>query len=571
MASANTAGGTILIGVEDGTRHVRGIADPLSLEERLASALSDGIAPHLVPDIEVLPWRSTNVLAVQVYPSRGRPHYLKVKAAGVGAGVYVRVGSTNRRADDELVAELRRTGLGKSFDEQAMPELDSEALDFRAASECFAPARKLKKADLETLRLLVPHQGRKVPSVGGVLLFGREPDVRRALPPHPFLQRLARALLGKAERAAGQGPARLPLDRKWTPELYAQADAEQLQLWLMLLDDLCSTGWVAMVLSPPRDFATFTDRNPRLELRDFEALAAWASYTPQALRWQRQWLDHLAAHWSTHGSLAPSDPQAVLDYLARSPLTLVEDLPLMEATRSLDALRALCQSGRTRPLREASAQVFQGRSKLLDNRDELLRLMGAAPGQFQEAPIQLLVALPDTPRPFGEVLFIENLVTFERMADRRSPGWAASLLVYAAGFKGSAQRLRSREGCRLYVRTPTAPTTATPACPQHVEEWLFADASWPVRFFGDLDYVGMQILVSLRHVFPHAQAWAQGYGALAEILERGGGHLPAHAGKELQLDPGQTGCSHADQYLLPLMRRHGRFMDQETFDPDTAA
>ena len=172
VAFANTAGGTVLIGVEDGTRHVRGIADPLSLEERLASMLSDGIAPHLVPDIEVLPWRSTNVLAVQVYPSPSRPHYLK--AAGVETGVYVRVGSTNRRADDELVAELRRASQGKSFDEQAMPELDSEALDFRVASECFAQVRKLKRADLETLRLLVPHQHRLVPSIGGVLLFGRD-------------------------------------------------------------------------------------------------------------------------------------------------------------------------------------------------------------------------------------------------------------------------------------------------------------------------------------------------------------------------------------------------------------
>lgn len=172
VAFANTAGGTVLIGVEDGTRHVRGVVDPLALEERLANVLSDGIAPHLVPDIEVLPWRSTNVLAVQVYPSPARPHYLK--AAGLEAGVYVRIGSTNRRADDELVAELRRTSLGKPFDEQAMPELDADALDFGAASECFSGVRKFGPADMETLRLLVPHQGRKVPSVGGVLLFGRQ-------------------------------------------------------------------------------------------------------------------------------------------------------------------------------------------------------------------------------------------------------------------------------------------------------------------------------------------------------------------------------------------------------------
>jgi ATP-dependent DNA helicase RecG len=172
VAFANTAGGTLLIGVEDRTRHVRGVADPLALEERLASVLSDGITPHLVPDIEVLPWRSTNVVAVQVYPSPSRPHYLK--AGGAPVGVYVRVGSTNRRADDELVAELRRASLGKSFDEQAMPELDSEAVDFRVASECFAPVRKLRRGDMETLRLLVPHQARLVPSTGGILLFGRD-------------------------------------------------------------------------------------------------------------------------------------------------------------------------------------------------------------------------------------------------------------------------------------------------------------------------------------------------------------------------------------------------------------
>jgi len=110
----------------------------------------------------------------------------------------VRVGSTNRRADDELVAELQRTSLGKSFDEQAIPELDSEALDFRAASECFAPMRKLKKTDMETLRLLVPHQGRKVPTVGGILLFGRSPDVRRAQFPDAWVQAGRFAGLDKA-------------------------------------------------------------------------------------------------------------------------------------------------------------------------------------------------------------------------------------------------------------------------------------------------------------------------------------------------------------------------------------
>lgn len=393
--------------------------------------------------------------------------------------------------------------------------------------------------------------------------------------PHPFLQRLARLLLAKAERTSSQGPVRLTLDTKSAPELYVQTDAEQMQLWLMLLDDLCSTHWVAMRLNPPRDFATFTDRNPKLELLNFEALAVWAGYTPQALRWQCQWLAHLTEHWSKPGALTPANSQGVLDYLTRSPLTALEGLTLDDAARSLDALYALCLSGRKLPLREASAQAFQGRSKVLDSREELLRLMGAMPKQFQEMPIQLLVALPDMAQPFNNVLFIENLVTFERMADHRALEWADSLLVFAAGFKGSAKRLRSREGCTLFVRMSPRFRCTESAIPslhsnnlQAAEDWLFVVSEIPVRFFGDLDYAGMQILLSLRTVFPLATAWKPGYSRLAHALETGQGHAPEQAFKELQLDPGQTGCAYMDQHLLPLLRQHQRFIDQEFLDLD---
>ncbi len=172
VAFANTAGGALLLGVEDKSRHVRGILEPLDLEERLANLISDLIVPRVVPDLEILPWRRTQVLAVQVYPSPSRPHYLKRE--GLGGGVYVRVGSTNRQADRELIEELRRFARGEAFDEQPMPGLDSEALDFRAASESFASVRKLGRGDFETLRLVTTHQGRKVPTVGGMLLFGQD-------------------------------------------------------------------------------------------------------------------------------------------------------------------------------------------------------------------------------------------------------------------------------------------------------------------------------------------------------------------------------------------------------------
>jgi ATP-dependent DNA helicase RecG len=146
-----------------------------------------------------------------VYPSPNKPHFLK--SAGLDAGVYVRIGSTNRRADAELIDELRRSSLGKSFDEQAIPDLSSEAVDFRAASEFFEPVRTLRKADLDTLRLLVPHQGRKVPSIGGILLFGQN---RREHFPDAWIQ---------AGRFAGTDKTRIVDSAELHQSLPAMVDA----------------------------------------------------------------------------------------------------------------------------------------------------------------------------------------------------------------------------------------------------------------------------------------------------------------------------------------------------------
>jgi ATP-dependent DNA helicase RecG len=171
-AFANTAGGVLLIGVEDRTRNVRGLSRPLDEEERLASLIHDSIAPRLVPEIEVLPWRKAHVLCVQVHPSGSRPHH--VQSEGPRKGTYVRVGSTNRVADLPLIEERKRYARAEAYDEQALPEATMEDLDVTAATDAFSARRKLSRRDLESLRLVTRYQGRTVPTVGGLLLFGIE-------------------------------------------------------------------------------------------------------------------------------------------------------------------------------------------------------------------------------------------------------------------------------------------------------------------------------------------------------------------------------------------------------------
>ncbi|MGO9261004.1 MAG: ATP-binding protein [Bryobacteraceae bacterium] len=172
VAFANTAGGILVIGVEDGSKNVRGVPDVLRAEEKLANLVSDSIRPRLIPDIEVVPWRNLNLLAAQVYPSNTRPHYLE--RLGSENGVFVRVGSTNRKAEALQIEELKRLKWRTAFDEQAIPEMDSEAIDFRAASELFAPYRQTTAQAWNTLRITTEHQGRRVPTIGGLLLFGKD-------------------------------------------------------------------------------------------------------------------------------------------------------------------------------------------------------------------------------------------------------------------------------------------------------------------------------------------------------------------------------------------------------------
>ena len=172
-AFSNTSGGTILIGIED-DRTVSGLENPKESEEKLSSIISDGISPLVVPEIDILSWRDRNVLRVVVYPGPSKPYFLR--DTGNAEGTFVRIGSTNRKADECVIRSLSRHALSRSFDEEAVVECNSEAIDFLAASELFSGIRPLKREDLSTLRLVTGIAGKSVPTVAGILLFGKVRD-----------------------------------------------------------------------------------------------------------------------------------------------------------------------------------------------------------------------------------------------------------------------------------------------------------------------------------------------------------------------------------------------------------
>ena len=107
--------------------------------------------------------------------SNTRPHYLRAK--GEAQGVYVRLGSSNRQADQQLIADIQRGVAGVSYDSMPMVELDIDDLDRTAIQEDF-PSKTVDKLMLQSLKILILAQGRLVPSQGGFLLYGKDRRLR---------------------------------------------------------------------------------------------------------------------------------------------------------------------------------------------------------------------------------------------------------------------------------------------------------------------------------------------------------------------------------------------------------
>lgn len=108
-------------------------------------------------------------------PHSFAPFYLKAK--GEAAGVYVRLGSTNRIADAALIAEIKRLKEHISYDQSPDMKLTPEELDFELARKLFSSLNKpFTKATAKTLELLIDDQENQYPTRGGLLFFGKDRD-----------------------------------------------------------------------------------------------------------------------------------------------------------------------------------------------------------------------------------------------------------------------------------------------------------------------------------------------------------------------------------------------------------
>lgn len=172
IAFANTAGGTIVFGIKDKTKEILGIQNILLEEERLANAIADSIESLLIPDIQICSYRKRELLILSV-PHMPVPYYLK--SVGKERGVYVRLGSTNRMADQETIVALERLAKNISFDELPCVEAPDTVLDATKLTEAFKRMQISKTSkNYERLGIRFSKLGKSHPTYGAILLFGQD-------------------------------------------------------------------------------------------------------------------------------------------------------------------------------------------------------------------------------------------------------------------------------------------------------------------------------------------------------------------------------------------------------------
>jgi hypothetical protein len=338
------------------------------------------------------------------------------------------------------------------------------------------------------------------------------------------------------------------LDGRTFPALYgADFEADKERLWEHV-ELMCTWGWFRLKLNRMQLGQAKYECNPRLEVVDAMAIRKAVGRPQRHLSaselWRAAVVDGLDADQDVRDLICRSR----IEIPGRTPAEIVAQLNLLPSLRDEPLL-----------LREVSARLFWGLSKVLDKRQALVAaLLGLDECPFPEMPVQLQAWFPAG--GFEGVLFIENQATFEQAIRDRSGRFRGLALVFASGFKGSAKRLRTKDGVSVYF---SVEGMLEPAATQQFLNWLFGHTECPAWFWGDLDYAGMQILASLRGTFPGLEAWEPGYEPMLSLLKSGGGHAPESAGKQLQRQTCITGSKFADEELIPAMAAEGRFVDQE--------
>ncbi|ADR18489.1 RNA-binding domain-containing protein [Calditerrivibrio nitroreducens] len=188
VSFANDAGGEIYIGVKNNPREIIGVPEEelLEIEETITNIISDNCYPIILPEISFINHDGKYVVVVKIYKGNNPPYYLKSK--GKENGTYIRVGSSNRLANKDIIDELERQKQGISFDSLPVYSKSIDVLDISLFTKQFEEitGEKLTTIILNKLNLIVSDQNKQFPTNALILLSNDE--IRNKLFPYAKIE-----------------------------------------------------------------------------------------------------------------------------------------------------------------------------------------------------------------------------------------------------------------------------------------------------------------------------------------------------------------------------------------------
>ncbi len=178
VAFANDAGGDLFIGIRDTPRTLIGLPEDLlvELEEQISNIIFTRCHPAIIPDISFSAYEDKNLIKVSVFRGSMPPYYLK--KLGKNDGTFIRVGSTNRKADHAIIEELERKKRNISFDSELTFEKAVKDLGFDSFKSMFQEktGETPSTPTLKKLELIKLHRGTEYPT-NALVLFSDD-DLR---------------------------------------------------------------------------------------------------------------------------------------------------------------------------------------------------------------------------------------------------------------------------------------------------------------------------------------------------------------------------------------------------------
>lgn len=319
--------------------------------------------------------------------------------------------------------------------------------------------------------------------------------------------------------------------------------------------------WEALKLAEHDGVILLKRRRKNLELSTENVAVEFVWQAEEKVRiWLNMPLENFVVEW--RDAVIKANKNFNKDYLIEHPLR-VKGMNASETVERLGKAREhLLKSNEKYTLRQISAMFFRSDSKSLESKTEewLQEALNVSYERLQVRKVDVLVSLPDSKTE--TLLFIENLDTFHFLSELNTQGGSVAL-VYLSGFKGTASRIRRKEGVQMFHSGN--PHKAD------VEEFnniWFEGKNAKYLVWADLDYAGLSIAISLKQSFPELEWFDEAYRLMLERLFKNEGHeIEGLSSKGKQLLPDLNLLWAEGKVYYQAIRECQQFVDQESVSP----